>query len=218
MRRVRNSQCWSKSSSNRIAKPRRPYLHGNTRDRNDRALPWVLLGYAGHKPLFELGIGLLRPVSRNPSSAVSSDCWAIGFGLDWLHGLAGHRRMRLIWLPIIALVCVGTVFLFRSRLGAHAQEYSGAIEKIQSNKEAKGDRLDLLYRPSKRQPPAPVQPLLAPQEPAAVQAISARQTPAKPESSKSAETVSWHWRAGAKTITKTSSRGEKTQLSRAKVR
>jgi len=125
--------------------------------------------------------------------------------------------MRLIWLPIIAFVCVGTVFLFRSGLGAHAEQYSDAIEKIQSNKEAKGDRLDLLYRPSKK-PPAPVQPLLAPQEPAAVQAMSARQTPAKPESSKSAETVSWHWRAGAKTITKTSSSGEKTQLSRAKVR
>jgi hypothetical protein len=125
--------------------------------------------------------------------------------------------MRLIWLPIVALVCVGTVFLFRSGLRAHAENYY-AIEKIQSNKEAKGDRLDLLYRPAKRQPLAPVQPLLAPQEPAAVQAISARQTPAKPEPSKSAETVSWHWREGAKTITKTSSSGEKTQLSRAKVR
>jgi hypothetical protein len=65
MRRVRNSQYWSKRSSNRIAKPRRPYLHCNTRGRNDRALPWVSLGYAGHKPLFELGIELLRPVSRN---------------------------------------------------------------------------------------------------------------------------------------------------------
>src|SRR5215468_7528191 len=127
--------------------------------------------------------------------------------------------MRLIWLPIIALACVGTVFLFRSSLRAHAEKYSEAIEKVQSNKEAKGDRLDLLYRPSKRQPPAPVEPLLAPQEPAAAQAISARQPPAKkPESSKSSETVSWHWRAGAKTITKTSSSGEKTQLSRAKVR
>jgi hypothetical protein len=126
--------------------------------------------------------------------------------------------MRLIWLPIIALACFGTVFLFRSSLRAHAQKYSDAIEKVQSNKEAKGDRLDLLYRPSKRQPPAPVEPLLAPQEPAAVQAIPARETPAKPESSKSAETVSWHWRQGAKTITKTSSSGEKTQLSRTKVR
>jgi hypothetical protein len=126
--------------------------------------------------------------------------------------------MRLIWLPIIALACVGTVFLFRSSFRAHAESYSDTIEKVQSNKEAKGDRLDLLYRPSKRQPLAPVQPLLAPQEPTAVQAISARQTPAKPASSKSAETVSWHWRAGAKTITKTSSSGEKTQLSRAKVR
>jgi hypothetical protein len=126
--------------------------------------------------------------------------------------------MRLIWLSIIALACVGTVFLFRSGLRAHAEKYSEAIEKIQSNKEAKGDRLDLLYRPSKTLSLAPVQPNLAPQEPAAVQAISARQTPAKPESSKSAQTVSWHWREGAKTITKTSSSGEKTQLSRAKVR
>jgi hypothetical protein len=126
--------------------------------------------------------------------------------------------MRLIWLPILALACVGTVFLFRSSLRAHAEKFSDAIEKVQSNKEAKGDRLDLLYRPSKRQPPAPVEPLLAPREPAAVQAVSARQTPAKPESSKSAETVSWHWREGAKTITKTSSSGEKTQLSRTKVR
>ena len=129
--------------------------------------------------------------------------------------------MRLIWLPIIALASVGTVFLFRGSLRAHAENYSDAMEKVQSNKEAKGDRLDLLYRPSKRQPPAPVEPLLAPQEPAAVQAIPARparQTPAKPESSKSAETVSWHWREGAKTITKTSSSGEKTQLSRTKVR
>jgi cytoskeletal protein RodZ len=126
--------------------------------------------------------------------------------------------MRLIWLPIVALACVGTVFLFRGSLRAHAEKYSDAIEKVQSNKEAKGDRLDLLYRPSKRQPPAPVEPLLAPQEPAAVQAIPARQTTAKPESSKSAETVTWHWREGAKTITKTSSSGEKTQLSRTKVR
>jgi hypothetical protein len=126
--------------------------------------------------------------------------------------------MRLIWLPIIALVCVGTVFLFRSGLRAHAEKYSNAIEKIQSNKEAKGDRLDLLYRPSKGQPLAPVQPVLAPQELVAVQAVSARQTPAKPESSKSAETVTWHWREGARTITKTSPSGEKTQLSRAKVR
>jgi hypothetical protein len=126
--------------------------------------------------------------------------------------------MRLIWLSIIALACVGTVFLFRSGLRAHAEKYSEAIEKIQSNKEAKGDRLDLLYRPSKTLSLAPVQPNLVPQEPAAVQAISARQTPAKPESSKSAQTVSWHWREGAKTITKTSSSGEKTQLSRAKVR
>jgi hypothetical protein len=46
--------------------------------------------------------------------------------------------MRLIWLPIIALACVGTVFLFRSSLGAHAENYSDAIEKVQSNKEAKG--------------------------------------------------------------------------------
>jgi hypothetical protein len=121
--------------------------------------------------------------------------------------------MRLIWLPIIALVCVGTVFLFRSGLRAHAENYTDAIVKVQSNKEAKGDRLDLLYRPSKTPPPAPVQPLLPPQELAAVQAIPARQTPAK-----SADTVSWHWREGAKTITKTSSSGEKTQLSRAKVR
>jgi len=126
--------------------------------------------------------------------------------------------MRPIWLPIIAFACVGTVFLFRSGLRAHAEKYSDAIEKVQSNKEAKGDRLDLLYRPSKRHPPTPVEPLLAPQEPAAVQAIPARQPPAKPESSKSAETFSWHWREGAKTITKTSSSGEKTQLSRTKVR
>jgi hypothetical protein len=126
--------------------------------------------------------------------------------------------MRLIWLSIIALACVGTVFLFRSGLRAHAEKYSEAIEKIQSNKEAKGDRLDLPNRPSKTLSLAPVQPNLVPQEPAAVQAISARQTPAKPESSKSAQTVSWHWREGAKTITKTSSSGEKTQLSRAKLR
>ena len=126
--------------------------------------------------------------------------------------------MRLIWLPIVAFVCVGTVFLFRSGLRAHAEKYSNPIEIIQSNKKAKGDRLDLLYRPSKGQPLAPVQPVLAPQELSAVQAISARQTPAKPESSKSAETVSWHWREGAKTITRTSSSGEKRQLSRARVR
>jgi hypothetical protein len=112
--------------------------------------------------------------------------------------------MRLIGLSIIALLCVGTVFLFRSALRAHAEKYSGAIEEMRSNKEAKGDRLDLLYRPSKTQSLAPLQSLSAPQ------------AAAKPELSKPAETVSWHWREGAKAITKTSSSGEKTHLSRAK--
>jgi hypothetical protein len=104
--------------------------------------------------------------------------------------------MRLIGLSIIALVCVGTVFLFRNSLRAHAEKYSGAIEELRSNKEAKGDRLDLLYRPSKTQSLAPVQSLSAPQ------------APARPELSKPVETVSWHWREG-RTITKTSSSGEK---------
>jgi hypothetical protein len=126
--------------------------------------------------------------------------------------------MRLIWLPIIALACVGTVFLFRSGLRAHAENYSDAIEKVHSNKEAKGDRLDLLDRPSRRQPPAAAQPILAPQELAAVPPISAQRPPAKRELSKPAETVSWHWRQGAKTITKVSSSGEKTQHSRANAR
>jgi hypothetical protein len=131
--------------------------------------------------------------------------------------------MRLIWLSIIALVCVGMVFLFRSGFRAHAEKYFDAIEKVHSNKEAKGDRLDLLYRPPKRQPPDPVQPVLAAREPAAVETVPARQAPAqsepsKSEPSKSAETVSWHWREGAKTITKISTSGEKTQLSRAKGR
>jgi hypothetical protein len=62
---ARNSKYWPKRSSNRIAKPRRPYLHCNTRDRNDRGPLRVLLGYAGHKPLFELGIKPLQPVWRN---------------------------------------------------------------------------------------------------------------------------------------------------------
>ena len=131
--------------------------------------------------------------------------------------------MRLVWLSIIALVCVGMAFLFRSGFRAHAEKVAGAIEKVHANKEAKGDRLDLLYRPSNRKPPAPVQPVLAAQEPAAVGPAPARQAPAKSEPSrselsKSAETVSWHWREGAKTITKISANGEKTQLSRAKAR
>ena len=113
--------------------------------------------------------------------------------------------MRLIGLSIIALACIGAVFLFRNGFRAHAEKYSAAVEEMRSNKERKGDRLDLLYRP-KTQSPSPVQSLSAPQ------------APAKPELSKPAETVSWHWREGARNITKTSSSGEKTQLSRIKVR
>jgi hypothetical protein len=199
------------------ARPRRPYLQRNTCDRNDRAIPLDLLGYAWHKPFSELGIARLRPICRNfyplSSPIVGQQILVLTSGAV----LAGHRRMRLIWLPIIALACVGMVFLFRSGLRAHAENYSDAIEKVHSNKEAKGDRLDLLYRPPRRQPTVPVQPVLAPQE-LAVQPILAQRPPAKPELSKPTETVSWHWRQGAKTITKTSSSGEKSQLSRAKAR
>ena len=105
--------------------------------------------------------------------------------------------MRLIGLSIIALVCVGAVFLFRGGLRAHAEKHPGAVEEMSSNKVAKGDRLDLLYRPLRAPSPAPVQSL---------------SVPARPELSKPAETVSWHWREGARTITKTSSTGEKKQV------
>src|SRR5262245_57381533 len=47
---ARNSHYWSKRSTNRIAKPRRPYLHCNTRDRNDRGPHGRLLGYQGISP------------------------------------------------------------------------------------------------------------------------------------------------------------------------
>jgi hypothetical protein len=118
--------------------------------------------------------------------------------------------MRLIWLSLVGLACIGTLLLFRSSLRAHAEKYADAIEeRVRSNIEAKGDRLDL-YRPSLPQPTTTA--------PSVDPGPLAEPAQAKPELSKPMETVSWHWRQGAKTITKISSNGEKTQLLRDKAR
>ena len=117
--------------------------------------------------------------------------------------------MRLIWLSLIGLACIGTLFLFRSNLLAHAERYPNAIESVRSNIEAKRDRLDL-YRPSLPQPTS----VTSPADPAQL----AHPVQPKPELSKPMETISWHWREGAKTITKISSNGEKTRLVHDKAR
>jgi len=118
--------------------------------------------------------------------------------------------MRLIWLSLIGLACIGTLFLFRGSLLAHAESYPDAIEeRVRSNIEAKGDRRDL-YRPSLPQPTT----IAPPADPA----HPAHPAQTKPELSKPMETISWHWREGAKTITKISSNGEKTQLVHDKAR
>ena len=117
--------------------------------------------------------------------------------------------MRLIWLSLIGLACIGTLFQFRSNLLAHAERNSDAIEeRVRSNIEAKRDRLDL-YRPSLPPPTS-----IAPADPANL----AHPVQPKPELSRPMETVSWHWREGAKAITKISSSGEKTQLVHDKAR
>jgi hypothetical protein len=117
--------------------------------------------------------------------------------------------MRLIWLSVIGLACIGTLLLFRSSLRAHAEKYPGAIEEtVRSNTEAKGDRLNLSR---------PALPALATIPAAADPVPPPNQDQAKPELSKTVQTTSWHWREGANTITKISSNGETTQLHRAKV-
>jgi hypothetical protein len=116
--------------------------------------------------------------------------------------------MRLIWLSLISLACIGTLFLFRSNLLAHAERYPDAIEeRVRSNIEAKRDRLDL-SRPS-----LPQQTSIGPPADPAHLAH-----PVQPKAEKPRETVSWHWREGAKTITKISSNGEMTRLVHDKAR
>ena len=118
--------------------------------------------------------------------------------------------MRLIWLSLIGLACIGTLFLFRSNLLAHAERYPDAIgERVRSNIEAKRDRLDL-YRPALPQPTS----IAPPADPANL----AHSVQPKPELSKPMETISWHWREGAKTITKISSNGKKIQFVHDKAR
>jgi hypothetical protein len=58
--------------------------------------------------------------------------------------------MRRIWLSIVSLVYVGMVFLCRSRLRAHAEKNSGAIEEIRSNRKPKGIALISSTRPGSR--------------------------------------------------------------------
>ena len=113
--------------------------------------------------------------------------------------------MRLVWLSVIGLVCIGALLQLRSTVRASAETVA-VEETVQSNQKAKGDRLDLLYRPQ------PEKPVVEP----ANAAPAVVTTPPKSESPKPTDTVSWHWRAGDKAITKISSNGEKTKLSRTK--
>ena len=112
--------------------------------------------------------------------------------------------MRLVWVSVIGLVCIATAFLLRGSMSAHAEKYDGPIEWTHSNVEKKGDRLAHSEAP-----------LLEPR-PASIPIPSARPTQTMPsEFSEPSDTVSWHWRQGAKTITKVSSNGKTTQITRA---
>jgi hypothetical protein len=114
--------------------------------------------------------------------------------------------MRFVWLSVIGLVCIGALLQFRSTFRASAETIA-VEEMVRSNEKAKGDRLDILYR---RQPEQFRTLDAAP--------LPMAEVPTKSESPKPTDTLSWHWRAGDKTITKISSSGEKTKLSRAKAR
>lgn len=114
--------------------------------------------------------------------------------------------MRLIWLFIIVLACIGMVFLFRDGLRAHAEKYHRSSVEVRSNKEAKGDRLELPSHPAQRQSPATVS--IAP----------ARQAAETLEIAKPMETDSWRRRGGVRTSPKVLSYGNRTRLRRAKIR
>ena len=132
---------------------------------------------------------------------------------DWFCAYRHDHHMRLVWLSVIGLVCIGALLQLRSTVRASAETVA-VEETVQSNQKAKGDRLDLLYRPQpeKRTLSAPPLPVVEP----ANAAPAVVTTPPKSESPKPTDTVSWHWRAGDKAITKISSNGEKTKLSRTK--
>jgi hypothetical protein len=108
--------------------------------------------------------------------------------------------MRLVWLSIIGFLCIASAFLLRGGMSAHAERYAGPIEWTRSNVDTKGDRLDLkrgeLVRTSGRFYSGPV----------SAPAVTMRSR---------TDTASWHWRQGAKTITKVLSNGKATHIPRA---
>jgi hypothetical protein len=112
--------------------------------------------------------------------------------------------MRLVWVSVIGLVFIATAFLLRGSMSAHAEKYDGPIKWTYSNVEKKGDRL-AVRELSEPRPVSALVPLVRP-------------TQTKPsELSEPSDTVSWHWRQGAKTITKVSSNGKRTQIPRARL-
>jgi hypothetical protein len=112
--------------------------------------------------------------------------------------------MRLVWLSIIGFVCIATAFLLRGSMSAHAEKYAGPIEWTRSNVEKKGNRLDLNGMTSVET------------RPVSISVPFARPAPTmQSEMSERSGTVSWHWRQGAKTITKVLSNGKTTQITRA---
>jgi hypothetical protein len=113
--------------------------------------------------------------------------------------------VRLIWLSIVGLVCIATAFLLRGSISAHAEKYAGPIEWPRSNVENKGDRLSL-----NDVPPLGLRTVSIP-----VHLARPAQT-MRSELSEVSGTV-WHWRQGAKTITKVLSNGETTQIARARL-
>ena len=112
--------------------------------------------------------------------------------------------MRLVWVSVIGLVCIATAFLLRGSMSAHAEKYDGPIKWTYSNAETKGDKL-AVSELSQPQPVSILVPLVHPTQ----------TMPSEP--SQPSDTVSWHWRQGAKTITKVSSNGKRTQIPRARL-
>jgi hypothetical protein len=110
--------------------------------------------------------------------------------------------MRLVWLSIIGILCIASAFLLRGSMSAHAERYAGPIEWTRSNVDTKGDRLDLNGATSL--------------EPRPVSILDRLARPAVTMRSKT-DTVSWHWRQGAKTITKVLSNGKTTHIPRARL-
>jgi hypothetical protein len=150
-----------------------------------------------------------RGISTSLSFHISGYPQANGSLILTLAAFAGRRvlqltgfsrvTMRLVWLSVIGILCIASAFLLRGSMSAHAERNAGPIEWTRSNVDSKGNRLDLKGASS-------LEPRLASiLDPLARPAVTMRSK---------ADTVSWHWRQGAKTITKVLSNGKTTHIPR----